>query len=62
MKIKKARLRQIIKEEIARDRRIKTEEKQLDEEMLRAHNEELLNEQVLNQITSIVSGRSNTNQ
>ena len=62
MKIKKARLRQIIKEEIARDRRIKTEEKQLDEEMLRAHNEELLNEQVLDQIASIVSGRSNTNQ
>ena len=62
MKIKKARLRQIIKEEIARDRRIKAEEKQLDEEMLRAHNEELLNEQVLEQIANIVSERSNKNQ
>ena len=61
MKIKKNRLRQIIKEEIARDRRIKTEEKQLDEEMLRAHNEEALNEQVFEQITHIVTGKINRN-
>tara|TARA_R110000824_G_scaffold12623_7_gene55334 strand:+ start:4012 stop:4197 length:186 start_codon:yes stop_codon:yes gene_type:complete len=61
MKIKKAKLRQIIKEEIARDRRIKAEEKQLDEEMLRTHNEETLNEQVLEQITNVISERLSKN-